>query len=290
CYPMRKQTIVPLRNRVRDDRSDPRLLAAGSFASTEAPSPRRGRRLDKGRTPQARHCAGESVSFARVREVVELSDAVSFCPDTDLARSGESVVFDIEQMLAVEVGFETIAGEFHAQGMPLARRNFLLDSVTTFATHDVKGSPLAIHSLVENDIVFVRVRAKDVVVIRILCAPDHAAGLVFSAADRVELHLDEPVFQRRVVFNADWKRCLTRLLEHIRLARCGIVFFHGPFCRAATGLRGGPAGRRRAGLHVVKVDRLSDGSSCRDCHRDYRYTHLFHRFLTWLIPFLTWAS
>src|SRR5207244_13623874 len=97
----------------------------------------------------------------------------------------------------------------HAQRMPLARRNSLMHSVATCATHDVKGSSLAIQSLVENDIVFVRVRAKDVVVIRILCAPDHAAGLIFLATDWFEFHLDESVFQRRVVFNADGERRLT---------------------------------------------------------------------------------
>src|SRR5439155_2901225 len=132
--------------------------------------------------------------------------------------------------------------------------------------------------------------ARNVVIVRVLQAPDNAARLIFPASYRLKLHFHKSIFDIRVVLETNRESCLARLLQNVWSAWSGIVFVNRPFRRAATGLRRRPAGRRRAGLHVVKVDRLSDGSSCRDCHRDYRYTHLFHRFLTWLIPFLTWAS
>src|SRR5438128_4034826 len=158
--------------------------------------------------PRAGRYGKKGVSFAQIGKVVELRNAVGFGPYTDLASVGEGFVFDIEQMLAVVVGFEKVSRELDAQRVPLARRNLLFRTVTALAAHDVERTSFAVHSLVKHGVVLVRVRAEDVEVVLVFASPDHAAGLIFLAADWFEFHLDESVFQRRVVFNADRKRCL----------------------------------------------------------------------------------
>src|SRR5256885_2917905 len=115
-------------------------------------------------------------------------------------------------MLAVKAKLEVVAREFHAKRVPLARCDCLLHAVTAFASRDVERTALSVHSFVKDHVALERIRPRDVVVVRILPTPDHAAGLIFLAADWFEFHLDESVFRRRVVLNADRKGCLARLL------------------------------------------------------------------------------
>src|SRR6266853_1084009 len=145
---MRTQITFHRRYQSRGDRCVLGLRAAGWSALIEALPPRRAWRLDKCRAPPRRRFGEGSVSIACVGKVVELSDAVGLRPNTDLAGVGEGFVFDIEQMLAVVVGFETVSRKLDAQRMPFARRNFLFHPVPTFAAHDVKRAPLAVHSFV----------------------------------------------------------------------------------------------------------------------------------------------
>src|SRR5438128_8655152 len=124
---------------------------------------------------RARRSEKKGVSFARVGKVVELRYAVSFCPNANFACFGERRVLQIEQMLPVEVKLEVVAPEFHAKRVPLAGCDRLLHAITALASHDVERTALSVHSLVEDHIALERVRACDIVVVRILCAPDHAA-------------------------------------------------------------------------------------------------------------------
>src|SRR5439155_17363070 len=153
-------------------------------------------------------------------------------------------------MLPVEAKLEVVAREFHAKRVPLARRDWFLHAVTALASHDVERAALSVHSLVNDHVALERIRPRDVVVVRILRTPDHAAGLIFLATYWFEFHLNETVFEVGVVLDANRKGRLTELLQHIRFAWSGIVFFNGPFGHAAAGLRRGPARRRRAGFHI----------------------------------------
>src|SRR6266567_5244234 len=124
--------------------------------------------------------------FAAVREIVEQRHAVGFRPDADFARFSERRVLHIEQMFAIEAKLEFVAREFDTQRVPLAGRDRLLHAVTALASHDIERTALAVHSLVKDHIALERIRPCDVVVVRILCAPDHATGLIFLATDWFE--------------------------------------------------------------------------------------------------------
>ena len=80
-----------------------------------------------------------------------------------------------------------------AQGVPLARGDFLFHPVAALPADDVQGTALARDGLVEHHVVLERVGARHVIVVAVLPSPNHAAGLVFLAGDRLELHLHEAV-------------------------------------------------------------------------------------------------
>ena len=52
------------------------------------------------------------------REIVEIGHAVSFRPEADLARLGESRILHLEKLLAIEGHAEDVATELHAQLAP----------------------------------------------------------------------------------------------------------------------------------------------------------------------------
>src|SRR5204863_7198708 len=122
-------------------------------------------------------------------------------PKTYATGSGQRHLIHIEQMCTVEAKVEVVACELAATGVPLAGRDWLLHAVTAFASHDVERTAFAVHSLVKGHIALERVRACDVVVVRIFCAPDHAAGLISPAAAWFEFHLDQSVFDIRILLD-----------------------------------------------------------------------------------------
>ena len=118
--------------------------------------------------------------------------------------------------------------------MPLVRRNRQVRSLLL--------GPPAVDRVVDRDVVLECVGARDVVVVRVLRAPDDAARLVLFAGDRLELDLHETVAQIGAVFQTNRIRRLSRLLQHVRSARCRVVADHCPFRGARAGLRGRPTG------------------------------------------------
>src|SRR5215211_6422105 len=104
-----------------------------------------------------------------------------------------------------------VARELHAKSVPVAGRDWFLHAVPALASHDVERTALSVHSLVKHHVALERVRACDVVVVRILRTPDHAAGLIFLAAEWFEFHFNETVFEIGVVLDANRKRRLARL-------------------------------------------------------------------------------
>ena len=103
--------------------------------------------------------------------------------------------------------------------------------------------------VVERDVVLERVGARDVVVVAVLPAPHDAARLVLAPGDRLELHLDEAVGERRALQHAPREGAAARLLEHVGRARRGGVGLDGPARRAVAGDARSPAGGQRARAH-----------------------------------------
>ena len=115
--------------------------------------------------------------------------------------------------------------ELHAQRVPHVRRHRCIDVLDR--------DPAAVLGVVERDVVLERVGARDVVVVAVLPAPDDTARLVLAAAHRLELHFDESVGERDVLFarTTENRRC------PIAAARCGAL---GALASRLDGPRGAP--------------------------------------------------
>src|SRR5438034_8003792 len=153
-------------------------------------------------------------SFARVTKIVERREAVWLCPNTDFARVLKRVVIPFDRFPSIERDGEMITLETHPQRVPRAGsdlhiRAFLLGT-------------LAFDGVVNRHVVFESVRARNVVIVRVLQAPDNAARLVFLACNRFEFHVDKAVFDARAVLETNRESRLPRLLQHVRFAWSGI--------------------------------------------------------------------
>src|SRR5690348_5850683 len=183
--------------------------------------------------------------FAAVVEVVEQGDAIGLGPYANFAGILESCVIPFQRFFAV-VGHGEMAGlEIDTQSVPLAGGDFPVGSFLFRAA--------AVDGVVNGDVVFERIGARDVVVVGITGSPDQAAGAIFTAGYGFELHFDIAVFQAGVVLDADRISSLAGLFEDVGLAGRGIVLFDGPLRRARAGFGGGPAGRRRAGGSIIEI-------------------------------------
>src|ERR1700704_2281798 len=95
--------------------------------------------------------------------------------------------------------------------------------------------------VVERNIVFQRVGARDVVVVAILPAPDDSCCLVFGAGNRPETHFDTAIGNRRACSDAPGKIAASALFQYVRLRRGGAcVRLDGPAMSALTGDTGEP--------------------------------------------------
>src|SRR5262245_8201 len=187
-----------------------------------------------------------------VREIIKDRHAVSLRPDADLAGILEGLIVPVERLLTVEAHGEVTPLELDPQRVPLVRGDFHVRSLLL--------GTAPVDRVIDRDVVFQRVGTGDVVVVRILGAPDQSAGLIFLSGQGFELHLYEPVFHARVVLQADGIGRLSRLLQHVRLARRSVICDNRPLRLSCPGLRCRPAGRRRSGRKVVEVH--GRGSRC----------------------------
>ena len=144
---------------------------------------------------------GKRSSFARVSEIVELCNTIGFGPDADFASILKGVVFPFERLLSVERDCEMIPIEIDTQRVPLVGCDVHVRSLLFRA--------LAFDRVVNRNVVFESVGARNVVIVRVLEPPDNAARLIFLASDWLELHFDESVFDTRVVPKTNWESRLT---------------------------------------------------------------------------------
>ncbi len=110
----------------------------------------------------------------------------------------------IDYFVAVKRDAEFVAREVHPERVPDAGRDLRVD---VFERH-----AFAADRVINRDVVFERVRARDIVVVRVPHAPDHTAGLIFFSRNRLELHFNEAVREVGVVFDANRKGRRARLL------------------------------------------------------------------------------
>src|SRR5262245_24295895 len=99
-----------------------------------------------------------SLEFFRL-EVIEARLCVGFGPQTDLAGLRERGVFGFEVLLAVEEALDFLAGHLYRERVPLAFLDLHLGVLKL-------GAALAGDDLVDAEVVFERVHAGDVVVVR----------------------------------------------------------------------------------------------------------------------------
>src|SRR5260221_1516325 len=185
-----------------------------------------------------------------VGEIIKQRGAVGFGPEADFASVLEGVIFPYESPLAVKGDDEIVVFKVNAQGVPFVGSDFRVDAFLFTA--------LAVYGVVDGDVAFEGIGAGDVIVVGIFATPEDAAGLVFLAGKGLELHFDKAVFEVGILFDADRVGGFAGLFQDVGFAGSGIVGNDFPFGLAAAGLRGGPAGRWRAGLEVVEV-----GGVCR---------------------------
>src|SRR6516165_7557096 len=122
-----------------------------------------------------------------------LPDGSRISPQSDLPRSGESRVFDLEQLSAVVENAKPVAFELHTQPKPLIGWDRNRDSVASLPADDVKWAAHAFDGLVEHDIVLECIGTDHVVVVRISSPPDDSARAILGAGNGLELYLNEPI-------------------------------------------------------------------------------------------------
>ena len=103
-------------------------------------------------------------SLSSELKIVEQGDAVRLRPNADFAGILERDVLRVEQVLAIEDDFECAATELDAQSVPFA--------VLHGEVRPLELRPLAFDEMVDSDIVLQRVCPADVVIVRVLRAPD----------------------------------------------------------------------------------------------------------------------
>jgi len=193
--------------------------------------------------------------YRAVAEIVKRGNAVGLRPDPDAPRSRNVLVVSLDVDLAVERDANSLAGELHAQRVPLIlrhRRVRILDR-----------DPTSILRVIERDVVFQRVGPGDVIVVAVLPTPDDTARLVLFAGDCLELHLDIAIGQLGFVLYAPREVASSALLQYIGLGRGAGVGFDGPAMGAAARDAGGPTwGGRPCGIGI-KIDRFRHGHSFR---------------------------
>ena len=124
------------------------------------------------------------------------------CPETDLPRFLKGRITDVQVLFAVVEAFDALSDHCDSQCMP------------TLATLDVCGAklnPTPVFDFVDSVVIFQRVVAGDVVILRVTRSPDYATTLIDLAGDGFQLHRDVQV-QSLFYFSSHFSICSTAKL------------------------------------------------------------------------------
>src|SRR5205823_12559788 len=99
-------------------------------------------------------------SFARVTKIVERRDAVCLGPNTDFTSVLKRVVVPLDRFPSIERDGEMITLEIYPQRVPRAGSDL---HICAFLL-----SPLAFDSVINRNVAFESVRARNVVIVRVL--------------------------------------------------------------------------------------------------------------------------
>jgi hypothetical protein len=200
--------------------------------------------------------------LGHVSEVVEQDDAVGLGPYADGAGASNVIVVGVDIGLAVQRHADMPAGKLDPQRMPRSagdRRVDILD-----------GDAPARLRVVERDIVFQRIGARDIVVAAILPAPDDSCRLVFGARKRLEAHFDMAIGKRAVPPDAPGKIAAAALLQYVRFRRGAGLRFDAPPMSALTGDAGNPVRRELADRVGVEVECFRHGDTAPELNAENR--------------------
>src|SRR5262245_44753363 len=136
-----------------------------------------------GRRSAAR--AGVIPSASLDHQVVELDHGVGLRPQAHASRVLERLVFRVQDLVAVEPDREVIASRLHLEDVPGVGRH--LDVVV------LEGPAPAVDGGVDREVVLVGVAPRDVVVVRVLVAPDEAESLIDPAREWTRTHREGDV-------------------------------------------------------------------------------------------------
>src|SRR5688500_3636947 len=177
--------------------------------------------------------------FRAEAEVVERGHAVGLGPKPDRARSLDVLVLNVDVGLAVQRNADARRREFNPQRVPHVPRDRRVDVPDRDAAATLR--------VVQRDVVLERVGAGNVVVVAVLPAPHHAAGLVFLPGEGLEARFDEAVLDRCAAAHGPGKSAGAALPENVGRAGRGFVRYHRPSRSAAAGHALLPGHGQRAG-------------------------------------------
>jgi hypothetical protein len=152
-----------------------------------------------------------------IGDLVKQRHAVGFRPEAYLSGVLEGRIFDLEQLGAVVRRPEAGAHEVDPQAVPTVGWHWNSNAVAPGTPNNVEWATHAVHGLVKDDIVFKRVGADYVIIVRIACPPNETGCAVRRPANSPESDFKEAILDARIVFQEQWKSSLAGLLEHSRL-------------------------------------------------------------------------
>src|SRR5215471_10771630 len=127
-------------------------------------------------------------------KIGEIGQAVRFGPEPDLSCPGEGLILCLEQTFPIQKYDEHVVLEYHAQCTPSRGWNLVLHAVRPRgkALRRDRQARARLH-LIEHNIIFQRIGASDVVVVRVLESPYNPGCSVDTAIHGFECDADFPI-------------------------------------------------------------------------------------------------
>src|ERR1700704_1912756 len=135
-----------------------------------------------------------------IGNLVKQHHAVGFRPEAYLSGVLEGRIFDLEQLGAVVGRPEAGAHEVDPQAVPPVGWHWNSNAVAPGTPNDVECATDAVHGLVKDDIVFKRVGADYVIIVRIACPPNDTGGAGRRPSDSLESDFKEAILDARIAF------------------------------------------------------------------------------------------